>query len=144
MTRSTTSFRLDDDLRESLSRLAQAEGTSVTSVVERLLREGLAMDQHPGIIFNPGPTGRRAAISGTGLDVWEIISSLRYMSGPESERITALAEDLEIHEQNIRIALDYAAAHRQEIEARMRANDEAFDEAERLAQERKRLLEEGS
>jgi hypothetical protein len=38
------------------------------------------------------------------------------------------------------IVLNYAAAHRSEIEARIRANDGALDEAERIAGERARLL----
>lgn len=38
------------------------------------------------------------------------------------------------------LALNYAAAHREEIEARIRANDEALAEAERVASERRRLL----
>jgi hypothetical protein len=38
------------------------------------------------------------------------------------------------------IALDYAADHREEIEARIRANDAAMAQAERIAGERKRLL----
>lgn len=38
------------------------------------------------------------------------------------------------------MALNYAAAHRDEIEARIRANDGALEEAERIAAERERLL----
>src|SRR4051812_49143995 len=89
MSRSTTSLRLDDKLRERLAMLAEAEGTSLTALVERLLREGLAVAAHPGIVFKPGPTGRRAALAG-GPDVWEIASALRQTSGSESERIDAL------------------------------------------------------
>src|SRR5690606_20749577 len=37
-------------------------------------------------------------------------------------------------------ALNYAAAHHEEIEARIRTNDRALDEAERVAGERKRFL----
>lgn len=38
------------------------------------------------------------------------------------------------------IALNYAAAHREEIEEPIRANDRALAEAERIAAERERLL----
>ena len=38
------------------------------------------------------------------------------------------------------IALEYAAAHRAEIEERVAANGEALADAERLASERQRLL----
>jgi len=60
----------------------------MTTLMERFLREGLAVLDHPGIIFKSGPSGRRAALAG-GPDVWEIASALRRMSGSESERIAA-------------------------------------------------------
>jgi len=45
-----------------------------------------------------------------------------------------------IHERQVVIALDYAAAHREEIEARIQANERALVEAERRTVERERLL----
>jgi predicted ATPase len=139
MARTTTSLRLDDELRERLAVLAAAEGSSVTSLVERLLREGLAVAEHPGIVFQPGPTGRRAALAG-GPDVWEIAAALRHTSGSEAARVAALAEEFGIHERQVAIAVNYAAANREEIDARVRANDRALKEAERIASERQRLL----
>jgi plasmid stability protein len=139
MTRSTTSLRLDDHLRERLAARAETEGTSLTAVVERILREGLATDQHPGIVFKPGPSGRRAALAG-GPDVWEIASALRRMTGSESERIAALAEEFDLHARQVVIALNYAAANPDEIEARVRANDKGLEEVERIAARRKHLF----
>lgn len=139
MPRSTTSLRLDDELRERLATLAEAEGTSVTSLVERFLLESLAVAEHPGIVFKPGPSGRRAALAG-GPDVWEIASALRHTSGTEAERIRALADEFGLHERQVVIALDYAAAHEEEIEARIRANDEALEKAEKVAAGRQRLF----
>ena len=94
---------------------------------------------HPGIVFKPGPSGRRAALSG-GPDVWEVAAALRHVSGRERKRIDALAEQFGIHERQVVIALNYAAAHRDEIEQRIQANDRALVEAERVAAERERLL----
>jgi hypothetical protein len=54
--------------------------------------------------------------------------------------VGAVAEQLGLHERQVLIALEYAAAHRNEIEARIAANDEALAKAERLASERQRLL----
>jgi uncharacterized protein (DUF433 family) len=135
----TTSLRLDDRLREQLAAAAQAEGTSVTALIERFIREGLAIAGYPGIVIKPGPAGRRAALAG-GPDVWEIASALRRLSGSESERVAALADEFGIHPRQVALALDYAAAHRDEVEARIRANDQALAEAERIAAERQRLL----
>lgn len=139
MARSTTSIRLDDDLRRQLGAQAAAEGTTVTELIERFVREGLASAGHPGIVFKPGPAGRRAALAG-GPDVWEIVAALRDTSGPESKRVTAVAEQLGLHERQVLIALEYAAAHRAEVEERVAANDAALAQAERLASERQRLL----
>ncbi len=139
MPRSTTSIRLDDTLRMRLAKLADAEGTTVTELIERFVREGLDSAAHPGIVFMPGPSGRRAALAG-GPDVWEIVAALREAHGSEAERVAALAQQLGLHERQIGIALDYAAAHREEIEVRIQANERALVETERVAVERERLL----
>lgn len=139
MGRSTTSLRLDDDLRRRLSALAEGEGTSLTSVVERLLREGLAVAEHPGIVFKPGPAGRRASLAG-GPDVWEIAAALLHTSGTEAERVKQLAQEFGLQDRQVVIALSYAASNRPEIEACIRANEFALEEAKRIAGERKRLM----
>lgn len=139
MGRSTTSIRLDDELRQQLGAQATAEGATVTELIDRFVREGLAIAAHPGIVFKPGPAGRRAALAG-GPDVWEVMAALRHTSGSESKRVGAVAEQLGLHERQVLIALEYAAAHRTEIEARIAANDEGLAQAERLASERQRLL----
>jgi hypothetical protein len=139
MPRSTTSIRLDDTLRARLAKLAGAEDTTVTELIERFVREGLDTAAHPGITFKPGPSGRRAALAG-GPDVWEIVAALRDIHGSEAERVAALAQQFGIHERQVGIALDYAAAHREEIEARVQANERALGAAERVAVERERLL----
>ncbi len=139
MRKSTTSVRLDDDTRARLSAAAADESTTVTELIERFIREGLACAAHPGIVFKPGPSGRRAALAG-GPDVWEIVSALRRVKGADRRRIAALAKQFGIHERQVAIALDYAAARREEIEQRVEANDRALEEAERIDAERHRLL----
>jgi hypothetical protein len=139
MARSTTSIRLEDDLRQHLASVAAREKTTVTELIERFVREGLGSAEHPGVVFKPGPSGRRAALAG-GPDVWEIVSALRHARGSEASRVAAVAEEFGIHERQVEIALNYAAAHRHEIDAQVRGNDEALEEAERIAAERQRLL----
>jgi uncharacterized protein (DUF433 family) len=130
---------LPDDLRQQLVRVASEEATTVTDLIERFAREGLACAQHPGIVFKPGPSGRRAALAG-GPDVWEIVSALRHTLGKEARRVAALAAEFGLHERQVIMALDYAAAHRDEVEERVNANDRALEEAERASAERQRLL----
>lgn len=139
MARSNTSVRLADSVRRQLADAASAEATTITELVERYVREGLACAAHPGIVFKAGPHGRRAALGG-GPDVWEIVGALRHVTGSEAGRIATLAHQFGIHERQVVIALGYAAAHREEIEARIQSNDRALEEVERVSAERERLL----
>ena len=138
--RRTTSLRLPEDLRERITAAAEQQGTTLTALVERYTREGLATDAHPGIVFKSGPSGRRAALAG-GADVWEIVGALRSTSGPEQDRIAAVAEQLGIHPRQVTIALGYAADHPEEIEDRIAANERALSHAEQMHQARQRLLD---
>lgn len=139
MSRTTTSLRLDDELRQRLQRAASAEGISLNALVERMLHEALAMDEHPAIIFETGPSGRRAVVKGAP-DVWEIMSTWRYLEGTEAERITSLIEDYDLKRWQVEAALNYTAAYPEEINARIAANDLGWQEQERLERERARLF----
>ena len=119
MSKSTTSIRFDDELRTRLAAAAAVEGatiTELTELIERFVREGLVAADHPGIVFKPAPSGRRAALAG-GPDVWEIVTALRHVGGRERQRVAQLAQQFGVHERQIVIALNYAAAHREEIES---------------------------
>src|SRR6202021_4157244 len=56
--------------------VAANPGMSLSSAANRLVDEALRMVEHPGVIFRPGPTGRRAALAG-GPDVWEVIRAIK-------------------------------------------------------------------
>ncbi len=138
--RATTSLRLSDDLRERLAAAAQEQETTVTSLVERYAREGLAIDAHPGVVFKGGASGRRAALAG-GPDVWEVIAALRTASGSEDDRVHAVAQQLDVHPRQVTLALGYAADRPDEIEARIDANEAALERVERAHRARQRLLD---
>jgi uncharacterized protein (DUF433 family) len=67
-------------------------------------------------VFGDGPTGRRAQIAGTGLDVWEVVQSYKGLDG-NWERLKASYDWLE--EQQLRSALSYYEAYPQEIDERL-------------------------
>lgn len=90
-------------------------------------------------MFKSGPSEWRAALAG-GPDVWEIVAALRHTQGSEAERVATLVAQFGVHERQVVIALDYAASHCEEIEARIRANERALVTAERVAVEREWLL----
>lgn len=134
-----TSYRLDPHVKSRLEAQARAERISERALIERLIAEGLDTLHHPGIVYRDGPTGRRAALA-VGPDVWEVISALRYTRGREEKRVAALAEQFDLHPRHIRTAIDFAAAHREQIDAEIAANDAAAEAARRLAEERARLM----
>jgi hypothetical protein len=134
-----TSYRLDPLIKARLQGRARAEGISERALLERLVAEGLDTLHHPGIVYREGPTGRRAALA-VGPDVWEVISALRYTTGSEEQRVAALAEQFALHPRHIRTAIDFAAAHREDIEAQVAANDAAAEQARQLAEQRAGLM----
>ena len=135
----SVSYRLDPQLKERLSQRASDEGVSETSLVARLLDEGLKTSAHPGIVYRDGPAGRRAAVAG-GPDVWEVVVALRHTGQRGDARVAAAAEQLGVAEQLVRTAVSFAAAHPDEVEAVIRRNEAAAERAERAAREREHFL----
>jgi hypothetical protein len=135
----SVSYRLDPQLKERLAQRAQDDGVSETSLVTRLLDEGLKTSAHPGIVYRDGPAGRRAAVAG-GPDVWEIVIALRHTRKRGDARVGAAAEQLGVAEQLVRAAVSFAAAHPDEVEAMIQRNEAAAERAERAARERERFL----
>lgn len=135
----STSYRLDPDLKARLAHKAAAEGITETALVTRLLEQGLATIEHPGIVFRPGPSGWRAGLAG-GPDVDEVVRSVRSTRAAGDEAVAVAAGSLGVDPRLVRIAIDYAAEHLEEIEARLRENDEAVDRVRRLAAARSAVL----
>lgn len=134
-----TSYRIDPSIKARLEAQAAAEHTTERALLEQLVAEGLDTLDHPGIVFRDGPTGRRAALA-VGPDVWEVISALRYTSGSQEQRVGVLAEQFDLHPRHIRTAIDYAAVHRDDIDAQVAANDEAAQRGAQTAQARDDLM----
>ncbi len=134
-----TSFRLPEDLLSQLAEQGAADGTSVAALVMSILREGLRTRRFPGIVYRNGPTGRRAGLVG-GPDVWEIIRTLNATPGEPESRVRALAEELGIPVQGVRLAVDFFAAFPGEIEERMAADATAASRLREVIDRRERLL----
>ncbi len=134
-----TSYRLDPTIKARLEEQAARERLAERALLERLISEGLNTLLHSGIVYRDGPTGRRAALA-VGPDVWEVISALRYTSGTEEQRVAALAEQFGLHPRHIRTAIDFAAVHRDEIDAQVTGNDEAARLAQQMAEARGDLM----
>ena len=94
---------------------------------------------YPGITFRGPAHDRRAALA-AGPDVWEVIARLQELPGREEQRISLLAEESDLHPRLIRIALDYAAEHADEIRERIDRNMGMAERSHRMAQQREALL----
>src|SRR5215218_5240542 len=70
------SVRFEDQVLSRLDTYVREHpGTSSSSVTNMFVDESLRAYEHPGILFRPGPTGRRAALA-DGPDVWEVVVAL--------------------------------------------------------------------
>jgi uncharacterized protein (DUF433 family) len=110
---------------ERLRERARLRGEKHTVLAERYLEEGVLMDEHPNVHFVDGPMGRRPAIIGTGLDVWEIVEVAKDNGGSVAET----AAYLEVDPRLIESAIGYYGSNREEIDDWIR-RVHAFNERE--------------
>lgn len=135
----STSYRLTPELKDRLARRASTEGITVTALVTRLLEQGLAAIEHPGIVYRPGPSGWRPGLAG-GPDVDEVVRAVRSSGAAGDKAVSVAADSLGIDPRLVRIAIDYAAEHLEEIESRLRENHEAAERVRELAAARSSVL----
>jgi len=135
----STSFRISEIARKRLASHAAREGTSATTLLEQFIVEGVAQRDYPGIVFRGPAHDRRAALAG-GPDVWEVIGRLRELDGPEEQRISLLAEESGLHPRLIRLALDHAAEHPDEVLARIERNRAMAERSRAASRQREALL----
>jgi hypothetical protein len=89
--------------------------------------------EHPGIITRPGPTGPRAALL-DGPDIWEIIAALHAVRDEDPTRHgEALRSELRavtgLTTSQVTAALDYYAAHPEDVDMRIARNNETAQRA---------------
>lgn len=139
MSARSTSFRLSEKARTRLGAQAARESISATALLERLIIEGVEALEHPGIVFRGPPHDRRAALA-AGPDVWEVVGRLRELDGSEEPRIATLAAESDLHPRQIRLALDYAAAHPEDVQSRIERNHVETEASRQAALQREALL----
>jgi uncharacterized protein (DUF433 family) len=81
------------------------------------MNEGLRHDDHPLVHFVEGPSGRRAALVGTGLDVWEVIATV------QDNDVREAAAYLDVPQGLVVAAVTYYREYRDEIDEEIKAND---------------------
>lgn len=139
------SVRFEETVLARLDRYVKEHpGSSSSSVANMFIDESLRAYEHPGIVFRPGPTGRRAALAG-GPDVWEVVSALQDIRA-ESPDLTGellgadLAEVTGLSAGQVAVALRYYAAYPAETDERIAANREIAAREEQLWAAQQSLL----
>ena len=97
------------------------------------------MDRHPGIVFRPGPAGRRPGLAG-GPDVWEVVRVVRNVESRGDGAIAEGAHWLGLSAAQVRIAMEYYADYPAEIDAWLVRVDAQAVEAEELFRRRQETL----
>ena len=119
------SLRLPEEAVKEIESLASGTGKDFSGIVRDLLIEAVKMRKCPGITFADGPTGRRSRIAGTGIDIWEFISTFKGVG----ENYDDLKEAYHwLSDQQIRSALSYYALYPDEIDEKITRNEELTQE----------------
>lgn len=114
-------IRLPEQLAEEIEREQERTGQNFSETIADLVEEAVRMRRAPGIVFRSGPTGRRASVAGTGVDVWEVIAAYR-RCGEDRERLQDAFPNLD--GQQLRAALNYYELYPEAIERRLEREEE--------------------
>jgi uncharacterized protein (DUF433 family) len=114
------SLRIPQKTVEEIERLARETGQAFSAITKDLLAEAIKMRRCPGIVFTDGLTGRKARIAGTGLEVWEVITT--YMGVKRNFNRLQKAYHW-LTEQQLRAAIGYYIMYREEVDQQIEQNE---------------------
>jgi uncharacterized protein (DUF433 family) len=110
------SIRLPEKTVKEIEALASESGKEFSAVANDLMIEAVKMRHCPGILFAAGPTGRRARIAGSGIDVWELMATFRQVD----ENYDKLKKTYHwLSDLQIRSALSFYRLYPDEIDERI-------------------------
>ena len=116
------SVRFDERVNARLSAyVARHPGSSGSSVANRFVDEALRMEEHPGVLFRDGRTGRRAVLVG-GPDVREVMRAVKSARASEPELdaagiVTLVESNTGVPARLIGTAIRYWSAYPDEVDA---------------------------
>lgn len=116
-------LRLRAGVSERLAAQAQRAGLAPRTLAQRYVDESLRREDHPLVRFVDGPSGRRAALVGSGLDVWEVIATVRENGNDPEET----ASYLQVAPGLVQAAISYYGDYRDEIDAEMALNEAEWE-----------------
>ena len=115
--------RLTPGIRQRLAERARWAHLAERTLAQRYVDEGLRRDAHPLIQFLDGPSGRRASLVGRGVDVWEVIATVRDNNGSMAEA----AEYLQLPAGLVEAAVAYYGEYRDEIDREIELNETEYE-----------------
>lgn len=125
MTTVKKSIRLPEETVKEIEALASGTGRDFSGIARDLLIEAVKMRRCPGVTFADGPTGRRAKIAGSGIDIWEFIATFKGLG----ESYNKLKKTYHwLSDQQIRSALSYYALYPDEIDEKITRNEDITHE----------------
>lgn len=143
--RSPTPVRFDMMVADRLAVFVTMNpGMSLSSAANRLVDEALRTNEHPGVVFRAGPTGRRAGLA-NGPDVWEVVRAVKSARAAEpdlgeQDLLSMVAGNTGVPVRLLRVAIGYWAAYPDEVDAEIGAADAAEDAGLRAWQRERELL----
>jgi len=137
MPRDHLSLRLPSETLARVRERSAEYGEPLTALVERYIEDGLRLDRHPGIVFVDGPSGRRARLAGTRLDVSFVIELLLANESSLEETADYLALPL----RHVQAALSYYGEFQREIDDRIALVQRIADREEAAYRRATEILE---
>ena len=116
-------LRLAPGTRERLVERAQRAGLPERTLAQRYVEEGLRHDANPLIQFLDGPSGRRASLLGRGLDVWEVIATVR----DNEYSVAQAAAYLQLPAGLVEAAIAYYGQFSAEIDKEIELNEAEYE-----------------
>lgn len=116
-------LRLREGAGERLAQQARRAGLAPRTLAQRYVDEGVRQNDHPLVRFADGPSGRRAALVGSGIDVWEVIAAIRENDNDLDET----AALLQIAPGLVQAAVVYYGEYRDEIDAEIALNEAEWE-----------------
>lgn len=129
-------LRLAPGMRQRLIEWAHRSGLPERTLAQRYVEEGLRHDAHPLIQFLDGPSGRRASLLGRGLDVWEVIATVR----DNDASIAQAADYLQVPAGLVEAAVSYYGEFSDEIDREIELNEAEYERGRASAAAGERAL----
>jgi uncharacterized protein (DUF433 family) len=115
-------LRFRPGVGERLRSHARRVDLAPRTLAQRYVEEGLRHEDHPLVRFADGPSGRRAALVGSGLDVWEVIATVQANENQLEPAAALLGLPLGL----VQAAVAYYGEFKQEVDNDIALNDEAW------------------